>query len=577
MGDPLEPVRKIRSTLAAVGSTTLLLLALPLCPADAEESAAGSVIGWVEDSRGTPVSGALVSFFAKGMRGGGLIAFSDEAGHFMLPSLPAGSYTVRAVGRGLKQAQAQRVTVFPNQGAILSLSLPGFGELSEKEGADNAREWTWLLRHKTRSVLEDRGAVVAPRDAVSSETERGASPWLPELGGSMEVVANAHSLGAQGDDTAAGNLLSGTGVLRLQGKLGDSASFTLGGLVAESEDTTWRMAAEFLLEPGGGHQIRTGAGYGTRFVRPMNGLEPEVRLQAGTIGALFVEDRWTMSDQVTATIGARHSYVGFVTGDQNHIDPLLALEFEAGATTTLLASAEERSIVPGGDLLTLSTLSVAPAIVYADLEGSLAPEHLVRYAMGVDQRFGAGRIGLRAFRESTTDQLVNTFGGSETSQSLRIDNRGAMATQGVTIDLGHGVGRVIRGSVAYSFGRLHRDLAGPGVAFEAAPLAIADGRFHDLTARVETFVEPTDTRLVAFYRLNFIRPEAGEAETSRNTRFDVQLSQGLPFLGDLTRADWDLLVAVRNLFYETAEGGMLDEMAVLNPPTRLMGGISVRF
>ena len=574
-------MRKIRLTSAVVASTALLLLALPLCPADAEESAAGSVIGWVEDSRGTPVSGALVSFFAKGMRGGGLIAFSDDAGRFMLQSLPAGSYTVRAVGRGLKQAQAQRLTVFPNQGAILSLSLPGFGELSEKEGADKGREWTWLLRHKARSVLEDSGVVVAPGDAISAEVERGASPWLPGLGGSMEVIANANSLGAQGNDSAASDLLSGTGALRLQGKLGDVASFTLGGLVAESQDTTWRMAGEFLVEPGSGHQIRTGAGYGTRFVRPLNGAEPEVRLEAGTIGALFVEDRWTMSDRFTATLGARHSYVGFVTGDQNHIDPLLALELKAGAATTLLASAEERTIVPGGDLLTLSTLSVAPAIVYADLEGSLAPEHLVRYAMGVDRRFGAGRIGLHAFRESTTDQLVNAFGGSEAARTLRIDNRGAMVTRGVTIDLGHGVGRVIHGSVAYSFGRLRRELAGPGVVFDAAPLAITDGRFHDVTARVETFIEPTDTRLVAFYRLNLIQPEGGEAErastTSRNTRFDVQLSQGLPFLGDLTRADWELLVAVRNLFYETAEGGMLDEMAVLNPPTRVMGGISVRF
>ena len=537
-------------------------------------------MGWVEDSRGTPVSGALVSFFAKGMRGGGLVAFSDETGRFMLPSLPAGSYTVRAVGRGVKQAQAQRVTVLPNQGAILSLSLPGFGELTEKEAAEKSREWTWLLRHKTRSVLENDGVVVTPRDAVFDEVERASSPWLPEIGGSVEVVANANSLGNRTSDAAVGELLSGTGALRLQGKLGDVASFTLGGLVAESEDTTWRMATEFLVEPGGGHEIRTGAGYGTRFVRPLNGLEPEVRLEAGTVGALFLEDRWTMSERFTTTLGARHSYVGFVTGDQNYLDPLLALEFKAGKVTTLLASAEERTIVPGGDLLTLSTLSVAPAIVYADLEGSLAPEHLVRYALGVDRRIGAGRIGLRAFREGTTDQLVNSFGGSDAARTLRIDNRGAMATRGVTIDIAHGVGQVIHGSIAYSFGRLHRDPAGPGLAFEAMPFAVADGRFHDLTARVETFIEPTDTRLVAFYRLNFIRPEGGEAEhplTGRNTRFDVQLSQGLPFLGDLTRADWDLLVAVRNLFYETAEGGMLDEMAVLNPPTRVMGGISVRF
>ena len=62
-----------------------------------------------------------------------------------------------------------------------------------------------------------------------------------------------------------------------------------------------------------------------------------------------------------------------------------------------------------------------------------------------------------------------------------------------------------------------------------------------------------------------------------SARFDVQLRQGLPFLGSLTRADWEFLLAVRNLFYETTEGATLDEVAVLNPPKRVLGGISVRF
>ena len=64
---------------------------------------------------------------------------------------------------------------------------------------------------------------------------------------------------------------------------------------------------------------------------------------------------------------------------------------------------------------------------------------------------------------------------------------------------------------------------------------------------METVIEGTDTRLIAFYRLNRLSPGAeGEAAPAAltNTRFDVQLSQGLPFLGSLTRADWDFLVAL---------------------------------
>jgi hypothetical protein len=69
----------------------------------------------------------------------------------------------------------------------------------------------------------------------------------------------------------------------------------------------------------------------------------------------------------------------------------------------------------------------------------------------------------------------------------------------------------------------------------------------------------------------------GGRNTSTSARFDVQVRQGLPFLQPLTRADWEILLAVRNLFYEASEGGFLDELLVEAPPTRVVGGISVRF
>jgi hypothetical protein len=104
--------------------------------------------------------------------------------------------------------------------------------------------------------------------------------------------------------------------------------------------------------------------------------------------------------------------------------------------------------------------------------------------------------------------------------------------------------------------------------------------FHDVVARLEAFLRLTDTRLVAFYRVNSLTPEAeGPAgqQAVLNRRFDLQLTQGLPFLAEMTRADWELLVAYRNLLYEESEGAILDEVAVVNPPRRIMGGIAIRF
>jgi len=101
-------------------------------------------------------------------------------------------------------------------------------------------------------------------------------------------------------------------------------------------------------------------------------------------------------------------------------------------------------------------------------------------------------------------------------------------------------------------------------------------------ARLETVIDRSDTRLAALCRLSALaddRVQAAHAaaRTTNAARFDLQLTQGLPFLQPLTRADWEILLAVRNMFYEASQSGFLDELAVQDPPTRVVGGISVRF
>ncbi|MEE8217834.1 MAG: carboxypeptidase-like regulatory domain-containing protein, partial [Vicinamibacteria bacterium] len=75
----------------------------------------GGLVGWVESTRGAPVAGAVISVFGKGIQGGSLMTLSDSEGQVILPSLPAGSYTLRALGRGHLPSAAERVTVLPNR------------------------------------------------------------------------------------------------------------------------------------------------------------------------------------------------------------------------------------------------------------------------------------------------------------------------------------------------------------------------------------------------------------------------------------------------------------------------------
>ena len=562
-------------------SGLVLVLALSLVPVPARAAdPSGGVLGWVEDSYGMPVSGAVISLFRGGANGAGLVTLSDSAGRFFLPSLPAGAYTLRALRSGHAPAAMKQVVVLPNQDATFTVSLTPLSDAAARKGelrvspADDAvRETTWLLRHKRRSVLEARREAPADSADAPPEGTRLLASFLPDLDGTVEVVASSSAMGVgPHDDREPGSL----SVLRLKGRLAESGRWTLGGVMAERESTTWRMAAEFVVEPMEGHEMRAATGYGSRYVRAqeMSGAG----LHDRGVGTLTFGDRWQIGDGVTAAVGGRFSYIGFL-GDTNHFDPSASLEIQGADNTTFRGSVHARTVVPGGDILTLNTLASAPAMNFAVLGGGLRAERLTRYELALDQQLGGTVVGAFTYYEGVRDQLANVFEGATDERALRIFNGGNAATGAVGVTVGRFFGDSVRGSMSYTYGRSWREAPSREDQIDLAAPGLQDGNFHDLAARVETVLQGTDTRVVAYYRLNRMMPDLEEASPADLThrRFDVQLSQGLPFLGAFTRADWNFLLAVRNLFYETSEGALMDEVTVINPPTRVLGGISVRF
>jgi hypothetical protein len=64
---------------------------------------------------------------------------------------------------------------------------------------------------------------------------------------------------------------------------------------------------------------------------------------------------------------------------------------------------------------------------------------------------------------------------------------------------------------------------------------------------------------------------------STGARFDMQINQSLPFM-NFSGAQWEMLVAVRNMFREDLfDGSIYDELLVVRPPKRVLGGVTVRF
>jgi hypothetical protein len=551
----------------------------------------GVLLGWVEDKRGLPVAGAVISLFGKGVGATGLVTFSDSTGRFFLPSLPAGSYTVRALRPG-HVAPARQVTVVPNRELRFTMSLAPEAEAAaaaaagaaadaaEKAGEaarprppanDNGRELAWLLRHKRRSVLESREAGVetagsdAPRTALASAT--------PDLGATLELMTHPDGVGLGEQLLHGESPAASLSALRLRGRLSETGTWSLGGLVSESGSTSWRMAAEFVLEAGE-HVIRAGSGYGNRMLRPA--LEgPSSRDEH--VGAIFVQDRWSPNDDFTATVGGRFSHVGFLRR-ASYVDPTVALELRPAEGSTIEVLATQRTLAPGGDLLTLSTLATAPSIAMAVMDDALQAQRTLRGEVAIEETVGGTTVRAHTFYEDARSHLANAFGGDRAARTLRIFNSGRLSARGMGLTVARSFGRV-SGSMTYTYGHGWRTAEGrvlPDELMTERVLVFDEGDFHDFVARVETVIAGSDTRVAGLYRVNSLQPH-GDPTAVVTSRFDVQLSQGLPFLAGFTNADWDLLIAVRNFYYEADEGAALDEVAVLNPPRRVLGGIAVRF
>jgi outer membrane receptor protein involved in Fe transport len=300
-------------------------------------------------------------------------------------------------------------------------------------------------------------------------------------------------------------------------------------------------------------------------------LAPEGPVQPErAMGAAFLTDRWRVSDRLTATLGTRYTYIGFLSSS-SHPDAVVELELQGDPHTVLRGSIMTRTLAPGGDLLTLSTVAASPAITWARLDNAQRPSRTLHGNAGVERRFGSTMVGAQLFEERTSDVLATSFSG----MTPVVRNAGSLRARGFGVSVGHRVGP-LNGSLTYTFGRSRRW----GAPFAEAPAGVLeDAGFHDVVAQLDAMVSQTETRFSAYYRLDTMSDfQPGSwRETSTATRFDLQLTQGLPFLQPLTRADWELLLAVRNMFYEASEGAFLDELAVQEPPTRVVGGISVRF
>ncbi len=228
---------------------------------------------------------------------------------------------------------------------------------------------------------------------------------------------------------------------------------------------------------------------------------------------------------------------------------------------------------------TFSTLS--PRVAFK-------PELTSHYEFSVERDIDSYVVGFRAFYQRVNDQMAALFASSPDTPATGlghyfVTNVGDMEATGWAITLSRTLVGPFKGSVDYSLTTAHwRPTTEPDMpaVFGNALRRSEEERFHDVTTTVETAIPQTATHVYVFYKLNTLPLRSVDTSARPggfDGRFDIQVNQGLPFL-KFTSAEWELLVAVRNLFRDSLdERSAYDEMLVVRPPKRIVGGVRVRF
>jgi hypothetical protein len=310
------------------------------------------------------------------------------------------------------------------------------------------------------------------------------------------------------------------------------------------------------------------------------------------VGAMYAMDNWRITPELQIGYGAKYARYDYLV-DRGLISPRVTMVLQPDMTDSLKlrTTVMHREVAPGAEEFIPPSVGLwlPPERTFSQVSrGSFLPERHDQAEIAVDREWaGHVVIGVRAFAEQVEDQVVTIFGvaGGDTpveAGHYQVGSAGDFAAHGWGVSASRAVGDHVRASVDYTQAqtRWHGRSPDLDTLLALAPSVVRrEERIHDLTASVQSIVSPSGTRLLVVYKLNtaYAASSVGDLTPNAGVRFNVQVNQGLPFM-NFTSAQWELLVAISNLFKEAAyENSVYDELMVVRPPKRVLGGVTVRF
>jgi hypothetical protein len=603
----------------------------PVVPAVAKD-AAGSLHGVVSDEAGGPVEGVTVSAIGETM----VFAITDRKGRFQFDNLPAGQYLLRANRAGFSLPRREYVNVRGSARAVKWLSLQrsapvatsgesqpqilaaGLGgqPLSEEAPPDPVAadgttasdpgsphphtEAAWRLRHLRRNVLKDSTEImtVSEEGPAIEAADFARAPAFGSLFAALPFSGEINLL-TSGSLTGPGQLFGdglphGITYVQLGNTTENTAGWAVQAAMSEGDVSSWIVAGSFSARGPRAHAFETGLSFGAQEYAGGNPAMLAVRSDGSRrVGGVYGYDNWAVSPRVHLTYGARVATYDYVDRD-NLWSPRVALALNVASGTHLRAAVSQRMRAPGAEefLPPQNGPWIPPERTFSPIDGNdFRVERIRQLELTLEREFqDSAVISVRRFVEQVDDQLVTIFGAEAYDGAPRSDvghylvgSAGAVDAEGWGVKVASASTKRLRGSLDYTLTRA-RWAPDAVAAAHVAPLARSAVRteredVHDLAMTGEADIVETATRVFFYYRVSTGYARADDSpQPAFGGRFDLQVKQGLPFI-PLRGSEWQVLVGIRDLFRDPLDSSSstYDELLVVRPPKRVIGGVQVKF
>ena len=614
-----QPVAAAKATSSATVSP-----AVPAAP-----RASGSLAGSVSDERGASLKGAMISAIGLNAMA---TAMSDHQGRYAMDALPAGDYVVRAHMTGFAASRRESVRVGTAAAEVPQLRLrklenvaattgtpdttlparpivaAGFqlpqGESTEDgkdaNGKDHSHsETAWRLRHIKRSILKnDNGSTIftSPDPDITegsffSRAFDGAANVAAALFTDTPLSGEVNLLttSAFGSDLFGGSGLPRGIAYFSIGSPTPAGEWTVRAAMSDGDLASWIVAGSFTSKATGAHAYTVGLSYSTQEYHGGNPAAlAAIRDGGRNAGEVYAFDRWSTTPWLTLDYGARYARYGYLEEERGFLSPRLGFTLEPYKGTRFSTMVVQRMVAPGAEEFlprAITGPALPPERTFAPFFGDTMRAERARLVdLQVEHDFdGAYVFSVRRFYQNVDDQLVTLFrvsptGGPESVGHYYVANVGAFDASGWSFRMSSPPSARMQASVDYAVTRARWTTRNSEIG-AALPSVFRPEteNIHDITTSIHTDIPETATRLYVIYRVNsaFTRADP-QARPGFDGRFDVQVNQALPF--GLAGTKWEVLVGLRNLFRDANDpASVYDELLVVRPPKRLVGGFLVRF